>query len=198
MKKVIERLGTYAAFPFKILIQDKFLFLWILTSIVAGFLPDIFSLLTGNNIGTQNYYIFSMTMLIPSLSDSFTYLCKAYKELTKDKSEDEGIDDDEKSKVLPFLGERTAMLPVLILSAISCIAIFVMLMLYSGQYKDIKILQFSFGAVSIYLAFYYRCIDSIVQHPDSYSNVEVREMKKMSEQSKSTTSVETNGKEVAL
>lgn len=194
MKKAIEWLW----FPFKILTQDKFLSLWILTSLVAGFLPDIFSFLTGYNIGTENYYIFSMTMLIPSLSDSFTYLYKACKELTKDKSEDKGIDDDEKSKVLPFLGERTAMLHVLILSAISCIAMAVMLMLYSGQYKDIKSLQYLFVLFSVYLAFYYRCIDSIVQHPDSYSEVEEQEIEAMSEQSKSATSVETNGKEVAL
>ena len=59
-------------------------------------------------------------------------------------------------------------------------------------------LQYIFAAISIYLAFYFFCVNRIVQSPESYSEYENKKLQNMKIQSKATTSVTTGGKEVDL
>ena len=112
----------------------------------------------------------------------------------KERSKKEQVEN----QMLPYIGKTSAILEALVIFLISITLIFVMSMLYIGQYQNFMWLQYIFAAISIYLAFYFFCVNRIVQSPESYSEYENKKLQNMKIQSKATTSVTTGGKEVDL
>ena len=194
----MKKFWTRVQMPYKIFLQDKKIIIWLLASISAGFFSKFLDVLLGKNIeqfpGSGTFYIFAITTLLPTISECVIYLIDEILTFLKERSKKEQVEN----QMLPYIGKTSAILEALVIFLISITLIFVMSMLYIGQYQNFMWFQYIFAAISIYLAFYYFCVNRIVQSPESYSEYENKKLQNMKIQSKATTSVTTGGKEVDL
>lgn len=194
----MKKFWTRVQMPYKIFLQDKKIIIWLLASISAGFFSKFLDVLLGKNIeqfpGSGTFYIFAITTLLPTISECVIYLIDEILTFLKERSKKEQVEN----QMLPYIGKTSAILEALVIFLISITLIFVMSMLYIGQYQNFMWLQYIFAAISIYLAFYFFCVNRIVQSPESYSEYENKKLQNMKIQSKATTSVTTGGKEVDL
>lgn len=169
-----------------------------MTSIFAGFFSKFLNVIVGKNIehfpGSGTFYIFAITILLPTISECVIYLVDESHTILKERREREQVEN----QMLPYIGETSALCEAIVILVISGVLIFVMTLFYIGQYQNLMWLQYIFAAISIYLAFYFFCVNRIVQSPESYSEYENKELQNMKIQSKETTSVTTHGKEVEL
>lgn len=194
----MKKFWTRVQMPYKIFLQDKKIIIWLLASISAGFFSKFLDVLLGKNIeqfpGSGTFYIFAITTLLPTISECVIYLIDEILTFLKERSKKEQVEN----QMLPYIGKTSAILEALVIFLISITLIFVMSILYIGQYQNFMWLQYIFAAISIYLAFYFFCVNRIVQSPESYSEYENKKLQNMKIQSKATTSVTTGGKEVDL
>lgn len=195
---MIKKVWTRVQMPYKIFLQDRKLIIWLITSILAGFFSKFLNVILGKNVeqfpGSGTFYIFAITMLLPTISECVIYLIDESQTILKERREREQVEN----QILPYIGETSALYEAIVILFISVILIFVMTLFYIGQYQNLMWLQYIFAAISIYLAFYFFCVNRIVQSPESYSEDENKELQNMKRQSKETTSVTTHGKEVEL
>lgn len=195
---MIKKVWIHVQMPYKILLQDKKLIIWLMTSIFAGFFSKFLNVIVGKNIehfpGSGTFYIFAITILLPTISECVIYLVDESHTILKERREREQVEN----QMLPYIGETSALCEAIVILVISGVLIFVMTLFYIGQYQNLMWLQYIFAAISIYLAFYFFCVNRIVQSPESYSEYENKELQNMKIQSKETTSVTTHGKEVEL
>lgn len=195
---MIKKFWTHVQMPYKIFLQDKKLIIWLFTSILAGCYLKFLNFILGKNIeqfpGSGTFYIFAITILLPTISECVIYLIDEIHTILKERSERKQVEN----QMLPYIGETSALYEAIVILLISFFLIFVMTLFYIGQYQNLKWLQYIFAAISSYLAFYFFCVNRIVQSPESYSEDENKELQNMKIQSKETTSVTTHGKEVEL
>ena len=195
---MIKTVWTRVLMPYKIFLQDKKIIIWLITSILAGFFSKFLNAILGKNVeqspDSGTLYIFAITTLLPTISECVIYLVDEIHTILKERREREQVEN----QILPYIEETSALYEAVVILLISFVLIFVMTLLYIGEHQNLMWLQYIFAAISIYLAFYFFCVNRIVHSPESYTEDENKELQNMQRQSKETTSVTTRGKEVDL
>lgn len=195
---MIKKFWTRVQMPYKIFLQDKKIIIWLIASIVAGFFSKFLNVIVGRDVeqfpGSGTLYIFAITILLPTISECIIFLIDEAHTLLKERGERGQVD----IRNLPYIGASSALTETIGILALSGALIFCMTLFYIGEYQNLMWLQYLFAAISIYLAFYFFCVNRIVQSPESYIEYEKKELQNMKRQSKETTSVTTRGKEVEL
>lgn len=194
------KIKTKFVLPFRILKRDKSLYIWLVITFLTGFINQFLEFFSGEKVVEESnsglFYIFSVTILIPTVSDSLVSIWKELSKFLKERKDNNSTDKE--FVELPYLEETSAIRHTFIIGIVAIFLIFFMSIMYFGKCKNATFLQFIFSVVSIYLAFYYKCIDSIVQHPESYIKNEEKEVKELQSQSKKTNSIQNKGKEIVL
>lgn len=157
------------SFPFKVLKIDKVLTFWIISTLLAGFFTFFSDILSGkktNETFNQGIiYVFSITLLISVISDSIIYLLSEYK---KEEAEmNFGIIS--KKKLLPIIKKYSITSYIVVILFFSVNIIVASIILYSGNNKYNKMLQLIIGVVSLYISFYYFCLNRVSQYPLNYN-----------------------------
>lgn len=195
---MIKTVWTRVLMPYKIFLQDKKIIIWLITSILAGFFSKFLNAILGKNVeqspDSGTLYIFAITTLLPTISECVIYLVDEIHTILKERREREQVEN----QILPYIEETSALYEAVVILLISFVLIFVMTLLYIGKHQNLMWLQYILAAISIYLAFYFFCVNRIVHSPESYTENENKELQNMQRQSKETTSVTTRGKEVDL
>lgn len=176
-----KKLNNFFLFPFKILVKDRIVLLWIVTTLLAGFFTNFSQLLRGETIEDSfqqgNIYIFSITLLITVLSDAIIYLLSEEKKAEANRKLSET--NIENAKLLPVIGKTS------ITSYLYGIIIFIFVMLitslllYSGKYRTDNCIQILIAVISIYGTFFYYCLNRLIQYPQNFEGYLEMENKEM-------------------
>lgn len=164
-------------FPFKVLNKDRVLWIWIIATLLAGFFTIFSDLLLGKAINeTFNQgiiYIFSITLLIPVISDSIIYLCSEDK-----KAEAEiNFEHNREKKLLPIIKKHSITTYLSLILFFDIMVMLVSTLLYLGKYKSTMWIQCIIGIVSLYITFYYFCLNRVSQYPQNYNEYIKNEQK---------------------
>lgn len=194
-----EKLKTMLVLPFSVLKSDKSLSVWLVITLLTGFFSQILEIISGEKVVEESnsglFYIFSVTILIPTVSDSLVFIWKESSKFLKERKDN---NTNKEFVELPYLEETSAIRHTFIIGIVAIGLILLMSIMYFRKCQNATIIQIIFSVGSIYLAFYYKCIDSIVQHPESYIKNEEKEVKELQSQSKKTNSIQNKGKEIVL
>ncbi len=189
-------------FPFEILIKDSVLWLWIITTLLAGFFTVFTDLLLGKPVSAVInqgiIYIFSITLLIPVISDSIIYLCSEDKKLEAEVK----FKHNNERKLLPIIKKYSITTYLALILFFDIMVMLVSILLYAGTYKSNVWIQCMIGVVSLYITFYYFCLNRVSQYPQNYNEyiqnenrgIEVLEAKEQ----EASSFTNDNGNEVTL
>lgn len=178
--KLINRLRRtvlcrYLSFPLKSLLIDKFLFIWIVTTFVGGLFTLFADFLLGkehavvDTLKTGNVYLFSITLLIPTVADCLLFFPaeegnREYNaKIQQDPSVKESLEE-----LIPLLKIKSITRHVVVILALSLLVIFISLFLYLGEYKEKVSFQIISAFFSVYISFYYYCLNRVSQYKHNY------------------------------
>ena len=201
MKKYIVLIDCIV-FPFKILTKDSVLWLWIITTLLAGFFTVFTDLLLGKPvsevINQGIIYIFSITLLIPVISDSIIYLCSEDKKLEAEVK----FKYNSEKKLLPIINKYSITKYLALILFFDIMVMLVSILLYAGTYKSNVWIQCMIGVVSLYITFYYFCLNRVSQYPQNYNEYIQNENKGIetleAKEQKASSFTNDNGNEVTL
>lgn len=194
--QLLGKIKTVLVLPFSILKRDKSLYVWLVITLLTGFFNQILETISGEKVVEESnlglFYIFSVTILIPTVSDSLVFIWKEINKFLKERTDN---NTNKEFVELPYLEETSAIRHTFIIGIVAIGLILLMSIMYFRKCQNVTIIL---SVLSIYLALYYKCIDSIVQHPKSYIKNEEKEVKELQSQSKKTNSIQNKGKEIVL
>lgn len=164
-------------FPFKVLNVERVLWLWIIATLLAGFFTIFSDFLLGKAINeTFNQgiiYIFSITLLISVISDSIIYLCSEDK-----KAEAEiNLEHSREKKLLPIINKHSINTYLSLILFFDIMVMLFSILLYLGKYKSTIWIQCIIGIISLYITFYYFCLNRVSQNPQNYDEYIKNEQK---------------------
>lgn len=171
----VLRLFKTLIFPFRLLCQEFFLAIWIVTTLFGGLFTLFADFLLGistavqETIQTGNIYIFSITLLIPTVADCllFFYAEEKYREYMENKQSEFQTDKIEKEMV-PLLNIDKITKYVIVILSLSFLVIVISMFLYLGKYKSEVTPQIVSAVLSVYISFYYYCLNRVSQYKHNY------------------------------
>lgn len=190
-------------FPLSSLYEEFFLVIWIVTTLFGGLFTLFADFLLGKStaisetIETGNIYIFSITLLIPTVADCLLFFNAEEKSRKyKESKQSEYQSDEIEEKLVPILNIKTITKHVIVILALSLLVIVVSMFLYLGEYKSQETPQIVSAILSVYISFYYYCLNRVSQYKNNYGNNdyledEKKEMEKIKVEAKSKYSSET-------
>lgn len=164
-------------FPFRLLNQEFFLAIWIVTTLFGGLFTLFADVLLGiptaveETIRTGNIYIFSITLLIPTIADCllFFYAEEKYREYMENKQNEFQTEKIEKEMV-PLLNIDKITKYVIVILSLSFLVIVISMFLYLGKYKSEATPQIVSAILSVYITFYYFCLNRVSQYKNNYKD----------------------------
>lgn len=191
-------------FPFIILGKDQIIWCWLVTTIIGALFTIISQFLIGEPIEDTfqqgNIYIFSITLLITVFSDTVIYLFSEDKKLEANKKLRELKIEDE--KLLPIIGKASINSYLLLILLIITLILITSLLLYSGRYRCNSIIQLVIFLFSIYISFFYYCLNRLIQYPQNYEDYLETENKEMENLDKNNEEIKSfkndTGKDVSV
>lgn len=168
-------LYRYLIFPIRSLVIDKFLFIWIVTTFFGGLFTLFADSLLGkehavaDTLKTGNVYLFSITLLIPTVADCLLFFPaeegnREYNaKIQQDSSVKESVEE-----LIPLLKIKSITRHVVVILALSLLVIFISLFLYLGEYKEKISFQIISALFSVYISFYYYCLNRVSQYKHNY------------------------------
>lgn len=170
LKKNMCLLSKILGFPFNVLSQDKVLWIWIITTILAGFFTVFSDIFLGRELyesfSQGIVYIFSITLLIPVISDSIIYF---YSEDRKVEAE-QNVEHITKKKLLPIIKKYSITRHLSLILFFDVMIMLFSVLLYLGNYKTNICFQVLAGIISLYITFYYFCLNRVIQYPQNYND----------------------------
>lgn len=173
----VLRLIKTLLFPIRLLSQEFFLAIWIVTTLFGGLFTLFADCLLGistavqETIQTGNIYIFSITLLIPTVADCllFFYAEEKSRENMENKQSEFQTDKIEKEKV-PLLKIDKITKYVIVILSLSFLVIVISMFLYLGKYKSEVTPQIASAILSVYISFYYYCLNRVSQYRNNYKD----------------------------
>lgn len=164
-------------FPLSSLYKEFFLVIWIVTTLFGGLFTLFADFLLGKStaisetIETGNIYIFSITLLIPTVADCLLFFNAEEKSREyKESKQSEYQSDEIEKKLVPLLNIKTITKHVIVILALSLLVIVVSMFLYLGEYKSKETPQIVSAILSVYISFYYYCLNRVSQYKNNYGN----------------------------
>lgn len=110
-------------------------------------------------------YIFSIALLIPVISDSIIYLCSEDKKAEAEAN----LEHNSEKKLVPIIKKHSITTYLSLILFFDVMMMLVSTLLYLGNYKSTIWIQCIIGVVSLYITFYYFCLNRVIQYPQNYN-----------------------------